>query len=142
MSEKITKRFSNRCELLADFWLSYRREEEFLEFVDYNDIGLPLAYAFANDIAIQTEIGERYINETYELLAEAVGVSDKEEFDSFESMLAQSTNRDAWVDFDNDEDEDDDDQSPASSGPRFCSNCGTSRRGMAKFCTNCGEAMA
>jgi membrane protease subunit (stomatin/prohibitin family) len=123
--------------------MNYRREEEFIEFVDYNDIGLPLAYAFANDIAIQTEIGERYINETYELLAEAVGVSEKEEFDSFESMLAQSTNRDAWVDVDNDDDDDDDDeQSPASTESRFCSNCGTSRRGMAKFCTNCGEAMA
>lgn len=93
MSETPTNRFSNRCEILADLWLGYRQEEEFRDFIEYNDLGLPLAYAFANDIAKETEIAERYINESYELLAESLGVSDEDEFDSLEAMLEQSTNR-------------------------------------------------
>jgi hypothetical protein len=70
--------------------LSYRADEQFKDFVEYNDLGLPLGYAFANGIAKETEIAEKYINETYELLAEALGVSDTTEFDSLEQMLDES----------------------------------------------------
>jgi hypothetical protein len=93
MSGTPTNHFSNRCEVLAELWLGYRQDEEFRDFIEYNDLGLPLAYAFANDIAKETEIAERYINESYELLAESLGVSDEEEFENLEAMLAQSTNR-------------------------------------------------
>jgi DNA-binding PucR family transcriptional regulator len=93
MSGTATNHFSNRCEILADLWLGYRQDEEFRDFIEYNDLGLPLAYAFANDIAKETEIAERYINESYELLAESLGVSDTEEFENLEAMLEQSTNR-------------------------------------------------
>ena len=93
MSGTPTNHFSNRCEILADLWLGYRQDEEFRDFIEYNDLGLPLAYAFANDIAKETEIAERYINESYELLAESLGVSDTEEFENLEAMLEQSTNR-------------------------------------------------
>ena len=70
--------------------MSYRADEQFKDFVEYNDLGLPLGYAFANGIAKETEIAEKYINETYELLAEALGVSDTTEFDSLEQMLDES----------------------------------------------------
>lgn len=93
MSGTATNRFSNRCEILADLWLGYRQDEEFRDFIEYNDLGLPLAYAFANEIAKETEIAERYINESYELLAESLGVSDEDEFENLEAMLEQSTNR-------------------------------------------------
>jgi hypothetical protein len=93
MSATPTNHFSNRCAILADLWLGYRQDEEFRDFIEYNDLGLPLAYAFANEIAKETEIAERYINESYELLAESLGVSDTVEFDSLEAMLEESTNR-------------------------------------------------
>jgi hypothetical protein len=53
-------------------------------------LGLPLAYAFANEIAKETELAERYVNESYDLLAESLGVSGTEPFDSLEDMLEQS----------------------------------------------------
>ena len=92
MSGTATNRFSNRCEILADLWLGYRQDEEFRDFIEYNDLGLPLAYAFANESAKETEIAERYINESYELLAEALGVSETEEFECRDAMLVQSSN--------------------------------------------------
>jgi DNA-binding PucR family transcriptional regulator len=93
MSETPTNHFSNRCKILADLWLGYRQDEEFRDFIEYNDLGLPLAYAFANDIAKETEIAERFVNESYELFAESLGVSDEDEFETLEAMLEQSTNR-------------------------------------------------
>ena len=90
MSETPTNHFFRKCEILGELWLNYRNDEQFQDFIEYNDLGLPLAYAFANEIAKETEIAERYVNESYELLAESLGVSGTEPFDSLEDMLDQS----------------------------------------------------
>ena len=90
MSETPTNHFFRKCEILGELWLNYRNDEQFQDFIEYNDLGLPLAYAFANEIAKETEIAERYVNESYELLAESLGVSGTEPFDSLDDMLEQS----------------------------------------------------
>ena len=90
MSETPTNHFFRKCEILGELWLNYRNDEQFQDFIEYNDLGLPLAYAFANEIAKETELAERYVNESYELLAESLGVSGTEPFDSLDDMLDQS----------------------------------------------------
>lgn len=90
MSETPTNHFFRKCEILGDLWLNYRADEQFADFVEYNDLGLPLAYAFAEDLAKPTEIAEKYVNESYELLAESLGVSGTEPFDSLDDMLDHS----------------------------------------------------
>lgn len=90
MSETPTNHFFRKCEILGDLWLNYRNDEQFQDFIEYNDLGLPLAYAFANEIAKETGIAEKYVNESYELLAESLGVSGTEPFDSLDDMLDQS----------------------------------------------------
>jgi len=90
MSETPINHFSKKCEILGDLWLNYRASEQFEDFIEYNDIGLPLAYAFANEIAKETEIAERYIDETYNLLLEALEIED-EPFDSLIEMLEVSS---------------------------------------------------
>ena len=90
MSETPTNHFFRKCEILGELWLNYRNDEQFKDFIEYNDLGLPLAYAFANEIAKETELAERYVNESYDLLAESLGVSGTEPFDSLEDMLEQS----------------------------------------------------
>jgi hypothetical protein len=66
--------------------MAYRNDEQFQDFIEYNDLGLPLAYAFSNELATPTGIAERYIDESYSLLLEALGLSDSEIFDSLEDM--------------------------------------------------------
>jgi hypothetical protein len=61
---------------LADLWLNFREDDEFKDFVRYNDIGLPLAYAIANGIVESTELAERFITETFELLLSGLGMED------------------------------------------------------------------
>ena len=57
MSEITTTPFSSKCEILGELWLKYRADYPDLEdFIEYNDLGLPIAYAIANDIVKPLDI--------------------------------------------------------------------------------------
>jgi hypothetical protein len=68
--------FSNQCSILAELWLDYRDDEEFQDFVEYNDLGLPLAYSFANGIVEQSPMGENFVTEAFNLLLAGLEVED------------------------------------------------------------------
>jgi hypothetical protein len=68
--------YSDRCLILADLWLNFRSDEEFKDFTEYNDLGLPLAYMIANNIVDSTEIAEKFVNETFDLLLAGLGIED------------------------------------------------------------------
>lgn len=86
-SEPTTIPYSKKCLILADFWLNYKDEEGFEDFVEYNDIGLPLAFMIAEDIVLSTPIAEVYVNEAWELLCAAMNVDSKQNYDSLEDMF-------------------------------------------------------
>jgi hypothetical protein len=73
--------------ILADFWLNYKDEEEFDDFVEYNDIGLPLAFMITENIVESTQVGEIYVNEAWELLCAALNVDSKQNYDTLEDMF-------------------------------------------------------
>jgi hypothetical protein len=73
--------------ILADLWLNYRDDELFNDFVEYNDIGLPLAYIIANGIVDTSDIAERFINETFDLLLAGLDVDDTG-FENLDELLA------------------------------------------------------
>jgi hypothetical protein len=73
--------------LLGDFWLNYKDEEGFEDFVEYNDIGLPLAFMISEDIVMSTPVAEIYVNEAWELLCAAMNVDSKQDYDSLEDMF-------------------------------------------------------
>lgn len=79
--------FLTRCNILADLWLNYRKDEEFSDFIDYNDLGLPLAYALANNIVSTSKLAEQMINETWELLLAGLGIED-DGFTSLDEVLS------------------------------------------------------
>jgi hypothetical protein len=76
MTETTTTPFSDKASILADLWLNYRNDTEFVDFIEYNDIGLPLAYAIANDIVKTTDLATKFIEETFDLLLGALEVED------------------------------------------------------------------
>ncbi len=61
-----------RCSILADLWITYRADENFQDFIAYNDLGLPLAYAIDSEIVSLTPRAETFINETFEVLLSAL----------------------------------------------------------------------
>lgn len=71
-----TTAFSDKCNILSDLWLNYKDEIEFQDFIDYNDIGLSLAFCITHDIVASTDTAAGYINESFDLLLESIGAED------------------------------------------------------------------
>jgi hypothetical protein len=68
--------FDNKITILAELWMNYRDDEDLKDFVEYNDLGLPLAYFLMNELVLPTKQAEIYIDETYNLLIASLQVED------------------------------------------------------------------
>jgi hypothetical protein len=78
--------FSKRCEILSELWLEHRDIEEFEEFIEYNDLGLPMAHLINEKLVEPTRQGEIYIDETFDLFLTMLGLKD-EGFDSLDELF-------------------------------------------------------
>ena len=78
--------FDNKISILAELWMNYRDDEDLQDFVEYNDLGLPLAYFLMNEIVLPTSQSELYINETYDLFIASLQVADRE-WESLDEVL-------------------------------------------------------
>ena len=67
----------SKADILSELWLGYKNDQNFEDFFNYNDLGLPLAYAVANGIVKGTEVSNRFINETFMLLLASLEVEDE-----------------------------------------------------------------
>jgi hypothetical protein len=82
--------YTDKCSILAELWLNYRSDEEFQDFIEYNDLGLPLAYAIANDIVKSTEMAQRFVEETFDLFLASLEVED-EGYEVLDELLDQAS---------------------------------------------------
>lgn len=87
--KKMTTTIENKTAILADLFLNYRGDEEFTDFIEYNDIGLPVAYAIDNGIVKGTSLSEQFINETFELFVAALGIEDSG-FETLDEMFTEA----------------------------------------------------
>ncbi len=78
---------NNKIAVLADLYLNYRDEDQFKEFADYNDIGLPIAHLVHTGLCNMNKEAELYIEETYDLLIAAMGVDPDEVYETIEDMI-------------------------------------------------------
>ena len=72
----------NKQYILAELWMNYRDDDNFSDFIQYNDLGLPLAYLLHNGIVKSTESSDKFVNETFDLLLGSLEVEDA----GFESL--------------------------------------------------------
>jgi hypothetical protein len=56
--------------------MDYRADDQFADFVQYNDLGLPLAYAISEGIVEKTEASSTFINEAFDILLAALSLED------------------------------------------------------------------
>ena len=68
--------FSNKIDILGDLFANYKDDEDFKDFIDFNDLGLPLAYLTREGLCEVSDDGERYISETWELFVKSLGIED------------------------------------------------------------------
>jgi hypothetical protein len=79
--------YNKRCEIISDLWIKYGDEEVLSDFMSYNDLGLALAFAIHEDIVKTTTLAEAYVNETFDLLLEAMKLEDKG-FEDLDQILS------------------------------------------------------
>ena len=72
----LTTTFENKALILGQVWMQHKTDDEMADFFAYNDIGVPLAFAFAEGIVNHTPSLEQYINESFDLLLEAIDIED------------------------------------------------------------------
>jgi hypothetical protein len=68
--------FETKAQILGELWINYKGDDEWVDFFEYNDMGLPLAFAFAEGIVNHTNTLEQYINETWFLFLEGLDIED------------------------------------------------------------------
>jgi len=72
-----TTDFDSKALILGQLWINYKEDDEWTDFIAYSDLGLPLAFSFAEGIINHTPTLEQYINETWDLFLEGLGIEDK-----------------------------------------------------------------
>lgn len=82
MTDSPTTPFTTRCDILAELWIGYKSDSEFQDFIRYNDLGLPLAYAISTGIVEASAMSETFINESFDLFLAGYDLSD----DGYESL--------------------------------------------------------
>lgn len=82
--------FESKCEILGELWFSYRDDEEFQDFIEYNDVGLPLAYLKSVSLITLAKEGEQYVNETWDLFIEQIGANPEETYEDLDDLLDSS----------------------------------------------------
>ena len=68
--------FSNKCFILGSFFIQEVDNEEFANFFEYHNLGLPLAYAVSQDFCNITDKGMKWIENTWEEFLEALSIED------------------------------------------------------------------
>jgi hypothetical protein len=79
--------FTKVCEILGVLYANYKEDEEFKDFIDFNDLGLPLAYFASERLCEVSDDGARYIMETWILFLKGLGLEDTGVWDNLEDVF-------------------------------------------------------
>lgn len=85
----MTTTYSNKANILAEVWLDYRDDEDFKDFVAYNDLGLPLSYALAYGIVENNNLVEKFVEETFSLLLAGLGIKEDIGFEVLNDLFQE-----------------------------------------------------
>jgi hypothetical protein len=82
----------SKCSLIEEFMREYRLNDQYEEydvekFLEYNDIGIPLAQSVSYGLATPTIEGKDLIEETWVLFCEMLGADFEDEFDDLDDLL-------------------------------------------------------
>lgn len=79
--------FDSKCKILGQLWMNHRDDPGFSIFVEYNDLGLPLAFMIAEGIVdAPTEAAHSFVTEAFDMFLDVLKMEDTG-FSSLEDML-------------------------------------------------------
>jgi len=78
--------FADKTGALGQLWIEFRGDEDFSDFMEYNDLGLPLSYMVAEGLVSEcSPVGEDMIEETFKMFIALLEVTEPE-LDDLESI--------------------------------------------------------
>ena len=83
----MTTPYNTKYAILSELWTNYKDDKEMADFFEYNDLGLPLAFMIEQKVVESTPVAQVYIEETFELLVESLGLDSEEVYESIEEMF-------------------------------------------------------
>lgn len=86
--------FTKVCEILGTLYANYKEDEDLKDFIDFNDLGLPLAYFTSENLCEVSDDGARYITETWQLFLASMDMEDTG-WDSLDEMFASKIEDDS-----------------------------------------------
>ena len=81
--------FSKKCAILGSLYVNYGQDPEYVDFVEFNDLGMPLAYLSSEGLCELSTDGERYVEETWKFFTASLGIEDLG-FESLDEMFDAS----------------------------------------------------
>ncbi len=82
----MTTDFSKIRDILGQFYFNYRDDKDLGYFIEFCDIGLPLAFLSSEGLCEISDDGNMYIAETWQMFLSALDISD-EGFDNLEQIF-------------------------------------------------------
>ena len=90
MSEQTNTPLSNKADILSELWVQYKTDPDFADFIQYNDLGLPLAYAVSHGIIEMNNQVSMFIEETFDVLLTALDIEEDTGFEELGELFALS----------------------------------------------------
>jgi hypothetical protein len=78
-----------KAEILVQFTQDSFNDEEYSEFFDYNDLGIPLSIAIVQEMVILTDEGEQLLDETWKDLCLLFEADPESEYESIDDLTTQ-----------------------------------------------------
>jgi hypothetical protein len=82
---------ADRAHILGKFWINERDNDVFDEYMEYNDLGLPLAYSLSEGIIETNALVEAHINDSFDMLLTVLKVEDTG-FTDYNDILEAANN--------------------------------------------------
>lgn len=86
-----------RANILAELWVNHRNDSVFVDLIEYNDLGLPLAYAIASELISTNPAIDALINETFDALLELREIEEDAGYYSLSELMEGVTDYDIPV---------------------------------------------
>lgn len=68
--------FETKIDILGNFYVNYKDDKSVKEFMEFNDLGLPLAFLASEGLCEITDIALVYIDETFNMLLASMSLED------------------------------------------------------------------
>lgn len=71
--------FIDKADILGELWLNYKSDKEFSDFIEYNDLGLPLAYFISDGLVGElSDQAVKYVEETFDIFLAGLGIKEQD----------------------------------------------------------------